>query len=178
MTNYSIVYHVGRDRVNKEHNACRMNRTKKTWAETRGGNSRAGVIKRPKIVETVEETGSSDNQSSDTGTTSRDSDSETSSIEVLYREESPEGKGKEVSCVKNKAISSKRKYEDLRQRYERRYRIAKLRIAVLQREVGLLKKLVDKDRIKRLKGRRNLLIEVKEKQRTVAEIKGGAGGSM
>ena len=124
-------------------------------------------------METVEETEDSSTGSSDGEATSAvsgyEENSDASSIEVLSREGTPTRRDRGVN-MKKRVIQIKKSYEDLRRRYERRSRIARMRIDVLQREVRLLKKLVDKDRIRRLRGKTNFLIQVKEEQRTVERL--------
>lgn len=125
------------------------------------------------MVETADESEKSESETSDTETESRscgeESDTSSRSIIVLSKEEDQRRENKDVICEIKKRRRQKY-YKKLEQRYERRSRIAKMRIEVLQREVRLLKKLVDKDRLRKLKGKTNLLIQVNEEQRTVEHL--------
>lgn len=150
-----------------------MDNYKRQWIEKRRGGTRAGFIQRPKVVETVEESERSDSETSETGTESqscgKESDTSSSSIEVLSKEEAQPRGEKDMICELKKRRRQKY-FKKLIQRYERRGRIARMRIDVLQREMRLLKKLIDKDRLRKLKGKTNLLIHVKEEQRTVEQL--------
>jgi hypothetical protein len=132
-------------------------KVRRSGDKVRKGKTKSGNFPRHKVVEMYSDTDSSD--------------SDASSIEILKGRDD-DSSGDDERMVKQRRVVSEdsreetSKYLELKQMYERRSKIAQLRIEILKREVELLRRMLRRNQVKTLGGKRNLLIKVKNEGRS------------